>query len=249
MEKMEFVYICVVIGLPILVYCCIDLDKEIKIVLGSSSSARKQVLDYSQIEYISVSADIDETLIKNDDPKQLVLDIASFKAIKLGSRLNGEDCILITADQIVLNKSEIYLKPIDKKEANKFLQSYSNKSVKTVTGIVATNMLTGKIAKAVDVSTIYFDEITDKEIEQICIPEFQSNIWEKTQNFLFLPHYIPLKKKIYMEKQKVNVFDCCGALAIEHPVFLKKIRKIEGTVSSVLGLPLNVMLRLIEVVK
>jgi predicted house-cleaning NTP pyrophosphatase (Maf/HAM1 superfamily) len=52
-----------------------------------------------------------------------------------------------------------------------------------------------------------------------------------------------------MDKQKVNIFDCCGALAIEHPVLLKRIRKIEGSVSSVLGLPLNVMLQLIEKVK
>ena len=246
----EILYICMVIGLPVFVYLCIFIEKEVTLILGSSSFARKQVFDYSCIEYICMSPQIDEESIKHENPEHLVIDIALAKSKALEKQLIGQDCILITADQVVVNKSKIYTKPKDLEEAKKFLKSYSNSKILTITGIVVTNIFTNKTTRAVDVTKIYFDKITDEDIEQMCIPEFQVNIWEKTNNFIFLPQCIPIvKKKVELEKQKVNILDCCGALAFDHPVLFNKVKSIEGSISSILGLPLNLVVNLIEEVK
>ena len=259
---MEYVYLIMVATIA-LVQCIICYDeKEIKIILGSSSSARKQLLDTTGIDYISISPDIDEKAIwnenteklvieiaksktiVNDNPEQLVIEIAKAKTKALKDKLAGQDCILITADQIVLT-DKVLGKPANIKEAKQFLKSYSNSIVKTITGLVVTNMFTGKSTYQVDISTIYFDEITKEDIDKTCIPEMPINILEKTSNFFFLPIYIPLKKEI-IKYQPVNIMECCGGLAIDHPVLYKKIRKIEGSYSSILGLPLKVLMELIS---
>lgn len=259
---MEYVYLIMVATIAI-VQCIVCYDeKEIKIILGSSSSARKQLLDTTGIDYISISPDIDENAIMNkkpeelvieiaksktivnDNPEKLVIEIAKAKTAALKDKLAGQDCILITADQLVLT-DKILGKPANIKEAKRFLKSYSNNVVKTITGLVVTNMLTNKSTYQVDISTIYFDEITKEDIEEACVPEMPINIMEKTSNFFFLPVYIPLKKQLVV-KEEVNIMDCCGGLAIEHPVLYKKIRKIEGSYSSILGLPLKVLIELIS---
>jgi len=244
---MEYIYLLGVCSLFIVSMLCCRNEKEINIILGSSSSARKYILDNSNIGYIAISPDIDEKEIQHDDPEKLVLEIAKAKTKKLMETLKGQDSILITADQVVLFDS-VREKPVDIDEAKTFLKSYSKQSVKTVTSIVATNTLTGITKSDTHISTIYFNNITDDDIEDICIPELPINLQEKSNNYIFLPIYIPLTKTKKVSEQ-VDVLNCAGAIAIDHPALFNKINKIDGSMSSVMGLPLDMLLNLIDEVK
>jgi len=244
---MEYIYLMGVCSLFTLLLVCCKNEKEITIILGSSSAARKYILDNSQIDYIAISPNINEKEIRHDDPEKLPLQIAKAKAKKIMKSLKGQDSILITADQIVLF-DDIREKPVDIEEAKKFLKSYSNKSVRTITSVVVTNTLTSESVNETHISTIYFNEITDEDIEDICIPEHPINLQEKSTNYIFLPIYIPMAKNKKIA-ENVDVLNCAGAIAIDHPAMFNKIRKIEGSMSSVMGLPLNVLLELIEEVK
>ena len=244
---MEYVYLMGVCSLFIVSLLCCRDEKEINIILGSSSAARKYILDNSNIEYISISPNINEKNIRHNDPEKLPLQIAKAKSKELMKTLKGQDSILVTADQIVLF-DDIREKPVDIEEAKKFLKSYSNKSVKTITSLVVTNTLTGDTQSDTHISTIYFNNITDDDIEDICIPELPVNLHEKSTNYIFMPIYIPLTKKKKIS-EKVDILNCAGAIAIDHPALFNKINKIEGTMSSVMGLPLDILLNLIYDVK
>ena len=227
---------------------CLDNEKEIKIVLGSSSEARKFMLDICNIEYIAISPNIDEKAVDCEDPEELPLEIAKAKTYELMKTLKGENSILITSDQVVLHDT-IREKPENITQARKFLKSYSNSTVKTVTAVVVTNTFTGKSANIIDISTVYFKKITEKDIDEICISEYPANILEKTNNYIFIPTYMPMRRSINLTREKISVLDCAGALAIDHPVLLNKIKSIDGTFSSVMGLPLNKLFDLIDEVK
>ena len=162
--------------------------------------------------------------------------------------LKGQQSILITSDQVVLF-DEIREKPESIKQAKAFLKSYSNNSVKTVTAVVVTNTFTGQTANIIDVSTVYFKKITHQDIDEICISEYPANIMEKTDNYIFIPTYMPMKRTAVLNREKTSVFDCAGALAIDHPLLFNKIKKIDGTFSSLMGLPLNKLFDLINEVK
>lgn len=245
----EGVYILIAFGLSIISVIWFFIEEEVIIVLGSSSSARKYILDKAQIEYTFISPEIDEQLISYETPKQYVLDVAKAKAEALKPIFKGVKCILVTADQIVVG-SGVFEKPKNRSEAKRFLKSYSNSTVSTITGLVVVNMKNGFTTRQTDISTIEFDEITDKDIDQILNPDYPIDVWEKTNNYLFLPGFIPLAKKIKEEsRDKVNVFDCCGALAIEHPSLYKRVKRVTGSYSSILGLSLPLMIELIEEVK
>jgi Maf-like protein len=119
----------------------------IPIILGSSSSNRKFVLNHSRWHYDVIVPDIDEKAIRNPDPYLLPLIIAKAKAAAILSRLDGSRSpfVLLTADQIVLYGSEIREKPIDEAQAREFLLSYSEREVSTVSAVVATHYPSGAV--------------------------------------------------------------------------------------------------------
>jgi septum formation protein len=120
---------------------------ELALVLGSSSANRQNVLTRLNWTYKVMIPDIDEKAIRNDNPYLLPTLIAKAKATAIFERLNNEKCldsfILLTADQIVLFGDQIREKPVDEEEAIKFLTSYSNRSVSTLSAVCATHFPSG----------------------------------------------------------------------------------------------------------
>ena len=105
-----------------------------RLILGSKSPRRSQLLKELDIPFVQKIADIDESF-PNDMP---VLDVAEFiaraKAIALKDRIKGDD-IIITADSVVICKGVIYGKPKDGKQAKEFIQVISDNVHQVVTGV------------------------------------------------------------------------------------------------------------------
>ena len=116
------------------------------LTLGSSSSSRQAILNCAGWEYDIMIPDIDEKAIRHDDPYTLPVLIAKAKAEAIIGRLdkNMSPFVLLTSDQIVLFGNEIREKPVDENEAEKFLSSYSNQNVSTISAVVATHFPSGK---------------------------------------------------------------------------------------------------------
>ena len=132
--------------------------KEMKIILGSESNARKRVLKKMGYEFTVMPAHINEKLIRFDDPVVLTLALANAKADALLLKIK-ESAILITADQVVVCNGKILEKPLKAKEAEEFLKMYAKYPAETVTSVVVVNTATDKRAEGTDKAEIWFNPI------------------------------------------------------------------------------------------
>jgi len=137
-----------------------------KIILGSQSQGRKWVLEEAGMRFDLARADIDEKAIRHDDYEQLPLLIARAKADALVKRIK-EPALLITADTVVIYRGELREKPVSAEQAREFLRSYApNEPAWVNTGVVVTNLATGKRADGIGKAAVYFKSIPSGVIEQ-----------------------------------------------------------------------------------
>ncbi|KAG5103739.1 hypothetical protein AAZX31_17G237500 [Glycine max] len=183
-----------------------------KIILGSSSVARRKILSEMGYLFTIMTADIDEKSIRKETPEDLVMALAEAKAEAILQRLpvddylkEAEPTLLITSDQVVVYEGVIREKPTSKEEARQFLKDYSGRHAATVGSVLVTNLKTGLRKGDSDRVEIYFNEIPDEIIE-----------------------------KLVDEGITLNV---AGGLIIEHPLVLPFVKEVVGTTDSVMGLP------------
>ncbi|KAI3852885.1 hypothetical protein MKX03_003272 [Papaver bracteatum] len=187
--------------------------RPFKIILGSSSKSRKDILTEMGYDFTVMTADIDEKEIRMEKPEDLVMALAEAKADAILSRLqtdvnkedDAESTLLITADQVVVYEGVIREKPSSKEEARQFIKGYSGGRAATVGSVLVTNLTTGTRRGEWDRVEIYFREIPDEVIEKLV--------------------------------DEGVVLYVAGGLIIEHPLILPFIEKVEGTTDSVMGLP------------
>ncbi|CAD5319485.1 Maf-like protein [Arabidopsis thaliana x Arabidopsis arenosa] len=96
------------------------MENGYKLILGSQSMARKQILAEMGYDFTIVTADIDEKAIRKEKPE----DLAEAKANEIILKLGGENqftqdsqpTLLITADTVVVykgwDKAEVYFHEI-----------------------------------------------------------------------------------------------------------------------------------------
>jgi len=194
-----------------------------KIILGSSSRWRKQILEQAGFEFTCLAPDIDEKAIRNDDPKELALAIANAKADAVKTRLIAsqitEPALLITVDQVVVCNNKIYEKPISKEQAREYMQSYAHYPAQTVTAVVVTNTETGERVDGVDIATVYFHPIPEAQMERLIA--------------------------------EGDIFSCAGGFQIEHDdgKITQYVKHVEGAVDSVKGLPMRLLEKLLTLPK
>uniref|UniRef100_A0A0D9VYF4 Maf-like protein n=1 Tax=Leersia perrieri TaxID=77586 RepID=A0A0D9VYF4_9ORYZ len=126
-------------------------NSHFKIVLGSSSPARREILADMGYEFTVMSADIDERAIRREKPEDLVKALAEAKAEAIKLKLHGEDIshardqptILITSDQVMVSKGMIRERPKSQEEAEEFIKGYSGDKAYAVNYVLVTNLNNG----------------------------------------------------------------------------------------------------------
>ncbi|XP_066339542.1 uncharacterized protein [Miscanthus floridulus] len=212
-------------------------QQTFKLILGSSSVARKNILEEMGLEFHVMTADIDEKSIRRENPDDLVMVLAEAKADAIMSRLNLADyqkegnqpTLLITSDivcldylcspnlvdfEVVVHEGIIREKPITKEEARQFLKGYSGGHVSTVGSVVVTNLTTGKRLGSLDKAEVYFHDIPDEVIENLI--------------------------------DEGVVFRVAGGLLLEHPLTLPFVEAVVGSSDSVMGLSKEIANKLIH---
>lgn len=137
-----------------------------KVILGSSSARRREVMARMGVPFEVMTADIDEKVIRHDHPKDMVLAIARAKAEALLPRIE-EPALLITTDGVVVCKGLVREKPVDAEEARTFLRDYRNASAQAVTAVVVTHTQTLQRVEDVDFATIFFQDFSEQVIEEM----------------------------------------------------------------------------------
>lgn len=184
-----------------------------KLILGSKSFGRRQVLEKAGYTFSIIPADIDEKAIRSDDFEELPLLLARAKAEKLVNKIN-EPAILITSDQVVVHNGELREQPENEHLARKYLSSYATHPAQTNTAVVVTNTETGKQAEGLSIAKVFFKKIPMEIIDQLI--------------------------------DEGKVLHTAGGFIAEHPLLAPYIDRIEGTIDSITGLPMQLTEQLIQ---
>lgn len=137
-----------------------------KIILGSQSKGRRDVLESMGYQLEVMSSDIDEKSIRHDDPDQLTLTLANAKADALLSKIQ-EPALLITSDQVVAWNGRILEKPENNQEEREFLRGYATHPAETVTAVVVVNTATGKRRDGVSRAKVWFRDIPAHIVDEL----------------------------------------------------------------------------------
>ena len=193
------------------------------LILASASQSRKKLLENCQIEFIQISSDFDETLIKENNIFKLALELSfqkanslseNIKKISLPEKFNYGPLEILGCDSIFEFKGEAYGKPSDKEEALIRWRKMSGDFGFLHTGhtlIIGNFDSTSNIFKIAEIikktvsSKVYFPKLEDWEIKS----------------------YVDTNEPLY----------CAGGFALEG-IGGKYIEKIEGCFSNVMGLSL-----------
>ncbi|MEH0835443.1 Maf-like protein [Pectobacterium cacticida] len=133
-----------------------------QIVLASTSSYRRALLEKLAIPFICASPDVDETPFVDEDAADLVIRLAQSKAQALATRYPHH--LIIGADQVCVLDNTITGKPHNKVNATRQLQQASGKCVSFYTGLVLFNSATQHIQRIAEPFDVYFRSLTDAEI-------------------------------------------------------------------------------------
>jgi septum formation protein len=106
------------------------------LVLGSGSPRRKELLSHLGIDFVQLTADLEEVTAKNE-PRDIVIDLAVQKAKAIIEKGGLPDNpLLITSDTIVVFENEILGKPESKSDARSILSKLSGNTHEVYTGVV-----------------------------------------------------------------------------------------------------------------
>ena len=107
--------------------------KKKKIILGSSSKFRKSLLKTLDIDFICISPEIDESRLKDEEPKDMALRLSIQKAKKVS--LIENNALIISSDSCASCEGRVLGKPLSKIKAIKYLEYISGKNIFFYTGI------------------------------------------------------------------------------------------------------------------
>jgi len=139
------------------------MDRRYKIILGSNSPRRKELLAGLGIDFeVKVIGGISESYPADMPACDVAAYIAGKKADAYTDMLS-EDTLVITADTVVIVGNEILGKPVDGDDARRMLRLLSGKTHHVTTGVC---LLTSSCRRVFSVTTdVTFKTLADREID------------------------------------------------------------------------------------
>lgn len=133
------------------------------LVLGSSSTFRKALLEKLGLEFETDSPDIDETPLKNESPEDMVARLAKLKALAIAER--HPNSIVISSDQCATLDGAIIGKPGEHEAAVEQLTNASGRAVTFYTSLCVMNTSSEQMEELVEPFHVYFRELSETQIE------------------------------------------------------------------------------------
>ena len=133
-----------------------------RLILGSKSPRRSQLLKELDIPFVQKVADIDESFPIGMPVLEVAEYIARAKAVALKDRIKDDD-IIITADSVVICKGVIYGKPKNGDQAKEIIRIISDNVHQVVTGVCICDA--EKESSFSEISDVKLTPISDDELD------------------------------------------------------------------------------------
>lgn len=136
------------------------------ILLASGSPRRRELLLQLAVNFTVAPADIDETVIGDESPRDYVIRLSRKKALA-GFRQGGGQKPSLGSDTIVLLDNEILGKPASRQEAELMLSRLSGRT-HHVYSAVALALDENRVLDTLNVTAVTFAEMPVEWIRQYC---------------------------------------------------------------------------------
>ncbi|XP_011074545.1 maf-like protein DDB_G0281937 isoform X1 [Sesamum indicum] len=220
--------------------------QEFKIILGSSSVARKKILADMGFEFTTMSADIDEKAIRKEKPEDLVTALAEAKANAIVGKLknvenqekDAKPTLVIAADTV----ENVQPKRHGKEDAEPTLLITCDQVV------VYEGMIREKPSSEEEAREFIkgYSGSHAATLSSVLVTNLSTGLrkgdWDKVEIHF---HDIPEQIIDNLIKEG-NVLNVAGGLIIEHPLVLPYVKEVVGGTDSVMGLPKELTRRLMK---
>ncbi|HEX6498371.1 MAG TPA: Maf family protein [Micromonosporaceae bacterium] len=140
-----------------------------RLVLASSSPARRTLLRAAGIDPEVIVSGVDESVVDSADPEVLSLTLARLKAEAVAARLRDqgstEPTLVLGCDSVLAFDGYLFGKPTTAAEAVGRWHAMRGRSGVLYTGHCLVDLSTGKRAEAASGTTVHFADLDDHEIE------------------------------------------------------------------------------------
>lgn len=133
-----------------------------QLVLASTSSYRRLLLEKLGLPFICAAPNIDELPLPGESPRQLVLRLAQAKARALAESYPHH--LIIGSDQVCVLGGKITGKPHTEDAACRQLREASGHVVTFYTGLALYNSATGHLQTDCEPTDVHFRTLSDEEI-------------------------------------------------------------------------------------
>lgn len=193
-----------------------------KLILASGSPRRAEILTSVGWEFTKDSADIDESELPGESPEDYVQRLACEKAIAVAHKY--EDAIVLGADTTVVINDRIIGKPVDLEDAKRMIKMLSGRWHEVLTGVALVRSEPPAVAGRFNASN----------------PQSAVGLQRTRVKFAEMSD-----REIEFLAEEGEPLDKAGAYAVQAQAALF-IEGIEGDYWNVVGLPVNLVYRLVK---
>lgn len=129
-----------------------------RVILASQSPRRRDLLALIGVPHEVQPADIDETYLPGEEPRQHVERLARQKALRIAE----QGAVVIGSDTIVVVDGDVLGKPLDEVDATRMLRRLSGRSHVVMTAVAVA--WAGRIESDVEEVGVTFHQLSDAEI-------------------------------------------------------------------------------------
>ncbi|KAH0680572.1 maf-like protein DDB_G0281937 isoform X1 [Solanum tuberosum] len=222
---------------------------QFKLILGSSSTARKKILGDMGYEFTTMSADIDEKAIRKEKPEDLVMALAEAKADAIISKFRKIEnlekdvnpTILVAADTAEAIIPRVSIGESEGDAGPTLLITCDQ--VVVYEGVVREKPSSEAEARQFmkDYANGHAATVSSVLVTNLATGSRRGE-WDKVEIYF---HDIP-DEVIDKLIEEGTVLYAAGGLIIEHPLVLPYIKEVVGSTDSVMGLPKALTERLIK---
>ena len=134
--------------------------RNLALVLASASPRRSEILSALGVDFIVQAADVDERPLSGERAADMVLRLATDKALSVASMML-QPCCVLGADTAVLIDDEIFGKPEDERDGIAMLMRLSGRTHTVLTGVAVA--VPGACSGAVSSTEVCFRDISADE--------------------------------------------------------------------------------------